>query len=647
MKKKESKKREKKKKKESKKKTEKNRVPKFNRNLSIVNFPDYKTRFLSNSTLPESPTLLKMHQISEICAICTRRTPISEFQALRCGHSFHTICLSAMVGARGSSRNPCPSCRRSFTRDDRTNLFFNDPRCEDHCRHDGDEAAESVAPEAAEAVVVNPASGARSRRPTVVVRDGALMMPDDASSVSSMPSLETVDPDYVGSTTSTNRHQVREVTSDDLGRSIRHLFAEGVVTEDTPSTVVHAMAEADAISPPAIPEDASAERQMSLMKIERGALLIDISALEAKQREMDRQWATLKRQVEKLVREFDCVVRELFSAYVEDVTEAADFTRRNRFSFNNMNLRQGNAPNQRRAFETSMNITRGMLDGRHDGSVDFEVYNSRADGAINGFHPVPTHRYSQQASVDSADWPVPPMPAAVAERRRRFGQDASVGAGNGRQVRGRGTGSGARQASSRRPEVRIENAVPGEIFTPVDPDYPIIRIVSSGNGRQRQQQQRQQPPQGRRGGRQSNRSSSVGRQSEVGDRPVNRRNQSVGQGRRGGRPNNPPAAEQRRPNPRVNQATRRADRARNVVAATRLAMSVTRPSLAQSRDASRVVASVGASTPTPATMEEADEIVENLDASTGSAEAGERFLDDFLGMILRGDSDDEEGDGGE
>ena len=82
------------------------------------------------------------------------------------------------------------------------------------------------------------------------------------------------------------------------------------------------------------------------------------------------------------------------------------------------------------------------------------------------------------------------------------------------------------------------------------------------------------------------------------------------------------------------------------MAATRLAMSVTRPSLAQSRDASRVVASVGASTPTPATMEEADEIVENLDASTGSAEAGERFLDDFLGMILRGDSDDdEEGEG--
>ena len=78
-----------------------------------------------------------------------------------------------------------------------------------------------------------------------------------------MPSLESVDDDYVEAEVTVLHGNSREPTSDDIARSIRHLFNEGLVSEQTSPAVLHAMAEADAVLPPTVQQDEDREREPS------------------------------------------------------------------------------------------------------------------------------------------------------------------------------------------------------------------------------------------------------------------------------------------------------------------------------------------------------------------------------------------------
>ena len=228
-----------------------------------------------------------MCKLSDICAICKRRLDIDDFSSISCGHIFHTTCLAALMRSCCSSSIPCPTCRRPFLRKNLPQLYLNEPKCKDHCGVEEEEpptaavvveiveASESNAASTDAArgqtsvsnVTVEPSTGARSRDPVILFDDGSVLAPADevSSTTTSMPSLESMDPDYSGAAVSEFHHDPREVSSDDITRSIRHLFLQGVVDEDTSSVTVHAMAESDAVVPPAIPEDVSAERRLALI----------------------------------------------------------------------------------------------------------------------------------------------------------------------------------------------------------------------------------------------------------------------------------------------------------------------------------------------------------------------------------------------
>ena len=558
-------------------------------------------------------------------------------------------------------------------------IFFNDLRCGDHCEGASEEpAAPAPAPAADGDVIIieSPAagsyvngepSGARND-PIIILDNGAVLTPaDDSSSVSSMPSLESVNPefanpDFTNASTSDRQHPVREITTNDITRSVRHLVATGVVDETTSPAVVHGMAEADNFMTPRIPEDVSMERRLAAITIERNVLLVEISALEMRSAETRRLWEAAREHFRNLVTEFDSCVREQFSAYVEDVNDAADFTRRNRFSYHNMALRQGNAPDQRRVFEASMNIARGFISGRHDGSVDFNVYGSHADGAINRSIATPQHRYTQQA------------PAT------REGEVS--GAGETSSVNHRGVTTSGNPF--RRIEGNIEGSIGGYAYWPrFDwrdyPSYPHITVNydrhASDSDHEDREQILQRIGQGQvrqreRGGRGNPRGRYQGRgQSSVplvypgnpnpgrlhdhrgsrGGQVGRQRSSANTNGRQRGRPYSQPAVERRQGNDRVEDATRMIDRTRNAISRTRRAFNASMPMMGSSRNASRVNFTLGGST-TPHVVAGGETEIEILpgnevnptvadaapdaDADSDADAASEALINEFLGMMI-------------
>ena len=445
-----------------------------------------------------------MCELTDICAICKRRSDIDGFSFISCGQIFHTSCLATLMRSRRSSSLPCPTCRRPFLRKNLPQLYLNEPKCRDHCGVNEEEpptaavvveiidAAESNAASTDAAgeqtsafnVTVEPSTGARSRDPVILFDDGTVMAPVDeiSSTTTSMPSLELMDPDYSGAAVSEFHHKPREVSSEDISRSVCHLFLQGVVDESTSSITVHAMAESDAVVPPAIPEDVSAERRLALITVERGALQFELAALQGNLREMRRLWAVVKRHFDKCVADMDACVRELFSAYVQDVNEAANFTRQHRFSYNNMNLRHGHAAEQRDVFDRSLRIARGYMDGRHGSTMQFDVFSSHADGAVNNVFPVPCHLYHQRVPATwgrgaSSNGVNPPSTGANPPTSRSSNPSSTraVNSTAGRAVR------------------RIQGDRGGYVFWPRESyrecDYPIVRVTRSGRPRGRQSRQ--------------------------------------------------------------------------------------------------------------------------------------------------------------
>ena len=544
---------------------------------------------------------------------------------IRCGHPFHTSCLQSLMAS--GRVHSCPTCRQRFRAEHVSPVYFNDPKCAEHC--DGGQAEPSVADDVVVYASSNAAgvtgadvgasTGARSRNPVeVIIANSSVLAPfnDDASISTSMPSLESVDADYTEASTTNLGRPSREVSSSDIARSIRHLYTSGAVDEGTSPAIIHAMAEADSEATPEVPRDCVNELQR--LRTERGAMMVELNALEANRREVQRLWDTAKAALEDLTTQFDACVRELTSAYISDVEDAASFTRQHRFSFNNMNLRQGDAPQQRRAFDRSLNITRGYLSGRHSGNVRFDVYGSRADGSVNHSHPVHRHYYTQQ------------------------------GRPTGRESLHRGRNDASFQPSSRRPVNGDQGNNGGYSYWPRQNfdarDFPIVRVSASGRQRGRGSAQNRGSRQGQGGqsdvreqrnhssnrlgnrpsvpllhngvqvGRQvrhdagGGRADRQGRRDAAGNQSGRQVNQRRHQGNNdNGRARSLPPLVRRNANPRVNEATRRIDTVRNQVAAARRAMDADPPSLARSRDAQRVIDVIGESNTVPQAVGQVDE----------------------------------------
>ena len=616
------------------------------------------------------------------------------------------------------SRHSCPTCRHRFRDDGHGPIYLNDPMCSEHCPGG---AAESVIPDTASEVasavasavvtavasaiasedgpagadiVVQASTGARSRNPTIFLDNGDVLQPADddseiPSSIVSVPSLESVDEDYVESETTVLYGNTREASADDIARSIRHLFNAELADENTSPSVLHAMAEADASLPPTLHQDEDRERTIARLTTERAGMMVELAALERNLQEVRRLWDAAKAQLSSLVTDFDACIRELTSAYIEDVEGAATFTRQNSFNLNNLRLRQGNVPQQRRAFDRTLNVMRGHLDGRHDGHIRFDSYNSRADGAVMNSHPVQRHRYLQRAPSNYQQGVISRHPVtriegnlggfAVWPERNFHAQDypmvrvsSSVPRGGRQPPRGRNDGRGSQDVRvrsstrhrSQSPEVVYLDRVPigrrirrdsfgspaGRRLRQGDRAAPVDRQQRRGSsvGHQRYSESR-----GNRGGRQQSRQDARGdqsarqlRQDDRGGRGGRMQRQDARGGRgsrqRGtgaNRSGSQPATGQRGPNQCVEDAARRVDVVRNRVANVRRSLDARQPSMASSRNAARVVQALG--DPEEVPQVDAAEGPSNPSVATpdvegdGASVHSDADLDELLDVILQ------------
>ena len=166
-----------------------------------------------------------MCQVTDLCAICKHRSETHEFQMIRCSHPFHASCLQSLMAS--GRVHSCPTCRQRFRAKRVSPVYFNDPKCAEHCK--GGQAEPSVAGDViveassgatgAAGAKVGASTGARSRNPyKVIIANSSVLAPfnDDASVSTSMPSLESVDPDYTKASTTNLGRPTREVSSDDI-----------------------------------------------------------------------------------------------------------------------------------------------------------------------------------------------------------------------------------------------------------------------------------------------------------------------------------------------------------------------------------------------------------------------------------------------
>merc|ERR1712002_865877 len=98
------------------------RCDKLDSNLSYIFFYVFiaEERFIPRNSisLPRSKirrdfkTDIIMCQVTELCAICKRRSETHEFQMIKCGHPFHASCLQSLMAS--GRVHSCPTCRQRF-----------------------------------------------------------------------------------------------------------------------------------------------------------------------------------------------------------------------------------------------------------------------------------------------------------------------------------------------------------------------------------------------------------------------------------------------------------------------------------------------------------------------------------------------------